>query len=803
MPSSRSSIAHQNHPAAAVAGEGQRNSFLDAVRAVAILRVVLWHTYGYAWLSYFIASMPAMFFVAGSLMARSLSHRTALAVGLQRFRRLLLPLWLMGFVAVSIMLFHQQQSASPAAEFDEINILWWFFPIWDPGGSEWGITWWTALWYLRCLTWLLLVSPLLFFLWKRLGPALLLLPLIGLAATEYRVQTGAQSAWQVQDFALYGFFWLLGFAYDEGRFARIGPRLRMLLCAVAVSAAAGWTLTHAIPGNIVNASYPLHLFVGLAWLFGALAFEPAIAALARRLRLDGLIYWVNERALSIYLWQAAGLFVMYQLLWQEPHSALTRALLALPIVASVTFVAVLLFGWVEDVAAGRRPRLWPSRREPEDPRRRAVLVGATGGLAASAVVAFALLAGGGLGSITDADETGPTGDVQARQRVVPPSGAGLRIRTGQAQMLESEPKPPVQELDADRKDDEPAEPLPPVTQWDLQAELEAWTAQWNLPGATVTLARLSGESWTGAAGYHDDGTPFEVDEPYWIASLTKTFTSALVMRLVEADLVRLDEPVQTYFPAFPDAERFTVRQLLQHTSGLVVGDEAPVDALAEAMVEGLQFEPGTSTLYSRAAYYLLGLMIEDMLRKPYTTALREELLSPLGLGSTFMDEEIDPLPYSTHPHVAAYAAYPGAVHYFGDPSLESGEWDYRGVLWSSGGIWSTTGDMAHWALSLWGTDRVVRAETLDAMTTFLGPEFDLVGLGTYAFCPCWQDGDRLRAERWGHLGANGVLEFDHQSGVAIATHISGSILEGDAVTALDDLSSRLRRLTQGREIVLT
>src|SRR6185503_8896857 len=115
-------------------------------------------------------------------------------------------------------------------------------------------------------------------------------------------------------------------------------RVSFVLCAGFAGWAAIWALTQNVPAGIVNASYPLHLFVALAWLFGALSFRGVIAEFALKPRVDAVIYWVNERALTIYLWHAAGLFCMYQILWTKPHSPLARTLEALPIVVSVTFL---------------------------------------------------------------------------------------------------------------------------------------------------------------------------------------------------------------------------------------------------------------------------------------------------------------------------------------------------------------------------------------------------------------------------------------------------------------------------------
>jgi hypothetical protein len=84
------------------------------------------------------------------------------------------------------------------------------------------------------------------------------------------------------------------------------------------------------------------------------------------------------------------------------------------------------------------------------------------------------------------------------------------------------------------------------------------------------------------------------------------------------------------------------------------------------------------------------------------------------------------------------------------------------------------------------------------MTTFLGPDFGFTGLGTWAGCPCWQDGDRLKADRWLHPGNSGLIEYDPIDRVALAFRLSVTLDELAEVQAVDDLSTRLRVLIRGR-----
>jgi CubicO group peptidase (beta-lactamase class C family) len=132
----------------------------------------------------------------------------------------------------------------------------------------------------------------------------------------------------------------------------------------------------------------------------------------------------------------------------------------------------------------------------------------------------------------------------------------------------------------------------------------------------------------------------------------------------------------------------------------------------------------------------------------------------------------------------------------------AGDWDYGGVLWSAGGLWSTTSDLTRWALALYDSEQVVSAPALRQMTTFLDEKYDYTGLGTYPFCTCWRSNGALQAERWGFAGTTGILEFDPQDQLAIAVHMNGTIFDTEVIDALEDFSSRMRTLVRGREIAV-
>jgi D-alanyl-D-alanine carboxypeptidase len=449
---------------------------------------------------------------------------------------------------------------------------------------------------------------------------------------------------------------------------------------------------------------------------------------------------------------------------------------------------MLGFGWIEDLAARRHMHLAPgaagapsAARRPARGSGRAWLLPAAGLAGVLALLAALFV-----------DATRAPGEITVA-RAVPPSGVGLAIRTEHAQILDA--PPPLST---------PPAAAPSVTSGQLQAVLDAWFAQNNVPGVALGVRRSDGSHWEGAAGLDaSTGAALSPAVVYNIASVTKTFTVALVLQLVDQGRVSLDDQLDRYVTGFPHGNEITVRQLIQHTSGLMATDGvAPAEALAAAAATPLLFPPGAGFEYSAPGYYLLALIVEKVLDRSFTDALHSQLLDPLGLNSTRMDEEIAPLPYSTHPTPSpAFRSSSGVSR--SSSSLRSASmpaFEYHGKLWSTAGLSSTVSDLTRWAMALWDGQAVVTAETRDKMTTFLGPEFQYAGLGTYPFCPCWMENGRLQGERWGHFGLSGVLEYDPRDRTAIAIYTSSTSLDERLIVAYDDLSKQIRDLLRQRDI---
>jgi len=192
----------------------------------------------------------------------------------------------------------------------------------------------------------------------------------------------------------------------------------------------------------------------------------------------------------------------------------------------------------------------------------------------------------------------------------------------------------------------------------LPARLQELLGHYDIPGGAVAV--LHGDDLTEtAAGLANlrTGVAATPNTLFLIGSITKVYTTTLVMQLVEQDRLELDALVSTYLPDLqlgtPEAtDRVTVRQLLAHTNG-IPGDYLPdfgrgEDAIARYVASlaeiGQLHPPGAFFSYSNSGFILAGHLIEALTGKTWHEVIRERLLEPAGLNDTVTLAE-DALPY--------------------------------------------------------------------------------------------------------------------------------------------------------------
>ncbi|MEJ3745616.1 serine hydrolase domain-containing protein [Actinomycetes bacterium KLBMP 9797] len=239
-----------------------------------------------------------------------------------------------------------------------------------------------------------------------------------------------------------------------------------------------------------------------------------------------------------------------------------------------------------------------------------------------------------------------------------------------------------------------------------------------------------------------------------IGSVTKSFTATLVLSLAADERIHLDAPIDRYLPGvLPYSEPITVRQLLQHRSGLfdygtvlwatpeLVArsrhrDYAPAELVRIATRKPLPFAPGSEFLYSNTDYVVLGMLVEKVTGDSYARQLSQRVLEPAGLRHTYPPGHD---PRLRRPSARGYEA----VH--SSTRLTDLTTYNMSVAWASGDIVSTTHDLNRFYSALLGGNLVPRTllhQMQQTEAAFPGFEYGL-GLGYIEMC-----GQQV----WGHVG---------------------------------------------------
>lgn len=232
-------------------------------------------------------------------------------------------------------------------------------------------------------------------------------------------------------------------------------------------------------------------------------------------------------------------------------------------------------------------------------------------------------------------------------------------------------------------------------------------------------------------------TKSDVNTKYRIGSITKTFTATMVLQLVEEGKLTLDTKLSQFFPKLPNASEITIRQMLQHKSGLhnFTDDSTYLDFCSKphtrdmllAKFETLKpdFAPGASQSYSNTAYVLLGFMVEDLTKKSYADALQQRIVQKLKLKSTYAGGKIQPEKNEAYSYTWSGTRWEPA-----------GETDMT-VPRAAGCIEGTTADLNAFAEGLFA-GKLLKATTLDTMKKIDG-RFGL-GLIRFPFGKKWAYG---------------------------------------------------------------
>ncbi len=315
--------------------------------------------------------------------------------------------------------------------------------------------------------------------------------------------------------------------------------------------------------------------------------------------------------------------------------------------------------------------------------------------------------------------------------------------------------------------------LSPAVRARLSAALLRLRETYHLPGVQAVVRLADGETWTADAGYADLATRQRVTPTtlFDAGSITKTFLAALTLELADAHVLSLGDPVSRWLPDFTPARGVTIRELLDHTSGigepfdsqalLAQLGSAPAHAWTATQVLAyagrVRFAPGHGWFYSNANYLLLGEIIRAATGRGVAALLRQRLLGPLGLGHTFLQGSSPPPPGV--PRATGYDMPSDSTWASTPLSDGSGYLPFTSLataLGTAGALATTASDLARWAAALYGGHVLAPAALSDmldfGLTAGLHPRWPY-GLGVQRVT---LDGQTA----WGH---SGLLSGFHSS----------------------------------------
>jgi D-alanyl-D-alanine carboxypeptidase len=234
----------------------------------------------------------------------------------------------------------------------------------------------------------------------------------------------------------------------------------------------------------------------------------------------------------------------------------------------------------------------------------------------------------------------------------------------------------------------------------------------GVPGIIVRVkdAHEAARNFAAGVGELATSTPLRPTAEYRVGSITKTFVATIVLQLVGEGRLRLDEPVATRLPGLlPNRPRITVRQLLNHTSGLpdYIQDPklfagikqnrvwAPRELLALADKKPMVFAPGSAWSYSNTNYIAAGLLIQEVTGHSLARELKQRIFSPLRLDHTSFPVGSARLSgYHAHGYISTETA----------PTADGQPLDVTGYnpshAWAAGAIVSNAADLSHFYQAL-------------------------------------------------------------------------------------------------------
>jgi len=273
-----------------------------------------------------------------------------------------------------------------------------------------------------------------------------------------------------------------------------------------------------------------------------------------------------------------------------------------------------------------------------------------------------------------------------------------------------------------------AQVFDPILAEKLQTKLDSLKTVYDIKGISASVLLPGQGLWKGTTGLSNGAVPIQSDMEFGIGSNTKLFTAVTLLKLAENNIINMENSLHEWLPNFVNIDsNITIRQLLNHTSGLA--DYNNIAGYPDSILSNPNrvftpnelikwvgpplFVAGTGWDYSNTNYLLAGMIAESATGKNIAQLIRDSILNPLQLDSTFFDVQETVMGTIANPWQMGIN-----INAIPRTSLNS-------AAFSAGAMYSTSSEMAQWYQKLM-SGQVLNQNSYNQMTTF-------VGSGNYGF----------------------------------------------------------------------
>lgn len=200
---------------------------------------------------------------------------------------------------------------------------------------------------------------------------------------------------------------------------------------------------------------------------------------------------------------------------------------------------------------------------------------------------------------------------------------------------------------------------------------------------------------------------------YRIGSISKVFTSVMIMKEIERGTISLDTKLKAFYPKVPNSDKITIEHLLRHRSGLVnftslpsyssimLNKQSEKDHILMSIKNGVNFKPGKKYEYSNTGYVILSLILEKIHKLNFAEVLKNEITKPLNLKHTYIYEQRKPMPGEV-------------ISYARSKTWEPSSNTHQSVPMGAGAIVSTSNELASFLWSLFNGE-ILKERTVEKM----------------------------------------------------------------------------------------